>query len=412
MYHLGQAILCGLARLLACDNKHLHAHLYTVVMDLQEAFGWIITLFNDKLGSYLVQESLFHKECYSLSLKPIKPGAAYETQSDESTSDTFAAEERKRRDAETLFNGTTLEAFKKMSSGQRQAYAKHLKLDEAINALGGANFYKKLEFFGRHQLQRFTLANVYLQDEYFVKALNGVEAQLTSDLFEEMTNISLHQFSHLPAQERGKFIEHHKLQSVIDRMGEQVFYTKLEQAIPEVLENVPIRQLANYPHWLIDCLLKSTEEVRGIRVADLEQMCMPQILVTKLQIESLEVSSETESGSSDVLELSLLDFVRLPGERIENEIDKLPKNALFFLPSSMIMTLNLSKFTAEQIKKLFDFIDMKARLSLLSGSQLQPILHLMPDNMLSCLSKKQLEGFNDAKLTSDQRASDTFKNHL
>lgn len=62
--HLARAILYGIP--MACIGKkyHFKADLYRVVRDLQEGLGWIVTLFHDRAGSYLVQESIFHRKCY------------------------------------------------------------------------------------------------------------------------------------------------------------------------------------------------------------------------------------------------------------------------------------------------------------------------------------------------------------
>src|SRR3569832_2034424 len=61
VYHLAKAFF------LACRGESIHANAnaYRVARDMEEALGWLITLFNDKKGSYLVQESLFQKACYS-----------------------------------------------------------------------------------------------------------------------------------------------------------------------------------------------------------------------------------------------------------------------------------------------------------------------------------------------------------
>ncbi|ADI37599.1 putative uncharacterized protein [Waddlia chondrophila 2032/99] len=37
---------------------------FYLVRDLQEAFGWLATIFSDRYGQYHVQESQFHKSCY------------------------------------------------------------------------------------------------------------------------------------------------------------------------------------------------------------------------------------------------------------------------------------------------------------------------------------------------------------
>lgn len=45
--------------------QHFKKKSFYLVRDLQEAFGWLATIFSDRYGQYYVQESQFHKSCYS-----------------------------------------------------------------------------------------------------------------------------------------------------------------------------------------------------------------------------------------------------------------------------------------------------------------------------------------------------------
>ena len=63
IYHLTTAILVTVVP--PRDNKnHLQAQCFYIARDLQETFGWLITLLNDSYGQYHVQASGFHKSCY------------------------------------------------------------------------------------------------------------------------------------------------------------------------------------------------------------------------------------------------------------------------------------------------------------------------------------------------------------
>ena len=64
IYHLVRAVL---ATLNICSNHRLprvQAHVYSVARDLQEAWGWLTTIFSTKYGQYHIQESQFQKYCY------------------------------------------------------------------------------------------------------------------------------------------------------------------------------------------------------------------------------------------------------------------------------------------------------------------------------------------------------------
>jgi hypothetical protein len=64
IYHLAKAVLYGIPKACLGEGRHFKANIYRLTRDMEEALGWLVTLFDDKRGSYLVQESLFHKECY------------------------------------------------------------------------------------------------------------------------------------------------------------------------------------------------------------------------------------------------------------------------------------------------------------------------------------------------------------
>lgn len=58
-------ILITLNKSLKKKRNTAKLNFYKVIRDIEEASGWLITIFHDKIGSYLVQESKFQKKCYS-----------------------------------------------------------------------------------------------------------------------------------------------------------------------------------------------------------------------------------------------------------------------------------------------------------------------------------------------------------
>ncbi|HEY4831453.1 MAG TPA: hypothetical protein VIH61_02725, partial [Waddliaceae bacterium] len=59
IYHLAKAVLVEMiAR--SGDNNYFKAQLFYIARDLQESFGWLSTLLNDRYGQYHIQESGFH----------------------------------------------------------------------------------------------------------------------------------------------------------------------------------------------------------------------------------------------------------------------------------------------------------------------------------------------------------------
>jgi len=64
IYHLAQAIPL-IPQLIFGKRNQSVVPIYRVARDMEESSGWIVTLFHDKLGSYIVQESRFQQQCYS-----------------------------------------------------------------------------------------------------------------------------------------------------------------------------------------------------------------------------------------------------------------------------------------------------------------------------------------------------------
>ncbi len=64
-YHVAMAIIVGTPKALAGDDRTLLAHYFSVSRNAQEALGYLAILaFQDTYGTYLVQDSHFHKTCY------------------------------------------------------------------------------------------------------------------------------------------------------------------------------------------------------------------------------------------------------------------------------------------------------------------------------------------------------------
>lgn len=72
VYHL---VLTVLSIPVACyDSKYAKANLFNMGRDFQEVYGRLKTICDDEEGSYHVQESQFHKDCYQYWISPKKPG--------------------------------------------------------------------------------------------------------------------------------------------------------------------------------------------------------------------------------------------------------------------------------------------------------------------------------------------------
>ncbi len=65
IYHIAKGILWGIPKLVfSRDIRFLKAQCFHIARDGQEAFGRLVSLFNDRYGLYHTQSSTFHKTCY------------------------------------------------------------------------------------------------------------------------------------------------------------------------------------------------------------------------------------------------------------------------------------------------------------------------------------------------------------
>ena len=67
--HLALAILIGIPSLML-QRRTFKSNLYCAIRDVQESYGHIVSIFNDRFGSYQIQESQFHKKCYNAFSTP------------------------------------------------------------------------------------------------------------------------------------------------------------------------------------------------------------------------------------------------------------------------------------------------------------------------------------------------------
>lgn len=64
IYHLAKALLIGAVKSCSDKGEYFKVHCFHVARDLQQSFGWMAMLFNDRYGQYHVQEGRFHESCY------------------------------------------------------------------------------------------------------------------------------------------------------------------------------------------------------------------------------------------------------------------------------------------------------------------------------------------------------------
>ena len=69
IYHLAKSIFMGIPKMIfAGESKTFKSHFFTAARDVEHGFGWLVTIFNDKYGSYLVEDAQYHKLLYKYFL--------------------------------------------------------------------------------------------------------------------------------------------------------------------------------------------------------------------------------------------------------------------------------------------------------------------------------------------------------
>ena len=129
IYHLAQAVFKGFTKAIFDDGASFQAYCFYSGRDLQGLYGWIISLFNDRVGQYHIQESQFHQSCYGYFLAnqgnpPPFPSA--------DIGDLFSSDD-------LLFNSDLPFSSKKRSSGERispSLVRKHSEEQDTIQSIG------------------------------------------------------------------------------------------------------------------------------------------------------------------------------------------------------------------------------------------------------------------------------------
>lgn len=141
------------------SGKIRKAELFACAQDFKEAFGRIVTLFNDIRGSLLVQQALFQKSYYNFSCE-------------KSVNPPFELNISMRKDAEKI----SLFDLRRMDEEKRKEIVRTFELDSFVEAFSGVKdgFWKVLADADEKMLQLFTIWDIkrdrqtcFLQKEYF-----------------------------------------------------------------------------------------------------------------------------------------------------------------------------------------------------------------------------------------------------
>ncbi|MFA6915360.1 MAG: hypothetical protein WC222_03105 [Parachlamydiales bacterium] len=436
IYHLAKAIFYGIPRACIGDGSHFFANIYRFTRNLEEALGWIVTLFNDKRGSYLIQESLFHNACYSY----------FEEQLMRSVSGSISY---KSHFSFTLVNGVeipyfmeareiTLLNFSEMGNEEQQATIEKFKLKDSIDALGGQEaFFQKLTDANKKMLALVNVIDLKMNintsktkyalvtdEEFRSLTLNQVQDAST----EQITFISkrLEEFRDEPALSKipddilsipvikFRTLPGSKITDLVEIIPANIFSFFTDIQIQEVdlvkASQAQLQKLFRY--------IDGVEEKRRFALMSSDQV---QAILSKLDEYSLKLISDEQLKKLDLTVLSgkrlaklfcYIDgkeekrrFALMSSDQVQAILSKLDEYSLKLISDEQLKKLDLTVLSGKRLAKLFCYIDgkeEKRRFALISSDQVNDILSMLDDYILNLISDEQFKDLEISKLSIEQ----------
>gem|GEM_PF-4779093 len=343
IYHVALTIFQGIPKACFGNFLPLKNNVYCLVRDVEEALGYVLTLFSDRLGTYLVQESLFQKECYAYFGKKLSGSNNFSNQSKTHSSNTNSPKSN-------FFNSNS----KQTNSSNFSSFS-------------------------------FT-SNTFIDG---VKIPHYVEA----------IKISLKNFKDMATEDQEEAIKKFELQDNIDIIGKQVFFEKLGAANEKVLELITIVDLKlNIQASKLKIAIQSDEEFKKLTISELKEVSFAQLKIIKQRLSFTNVkTSENFILPENILEVCLVHFSQLNADKINENISKIPGKAFSFLSDDQFKSLDFKNFTVLNLEIIFRYIDgkeKKRRFALLSETQVHDILEKLNPFQLKLISDEQLKGLN------------------
>ncbi len=200
IYHLSMVFFKGLYH--EKRSTCMQMYTYAAVRDLEESFGRIVTLFSDKRGRYLVEESIYQKSCYFLTMGKIEGLSSEELQPflydlDESLLRKISGPQLQGLDLSCLslgdlekmfpmddhldFTEETKERFSYLSSAQVQSILHDLDGDDVLELISGP------------QLQGLDLSSLSQWDlkSMFPRGVDGEFTKETKTRFSSLSTLQI-----------------------------------------------------------------------------------------------------------------------------------------------------------------------------------------------------------------------------
>jgi hypothetical protein len=440
IYHLAKVVFYGIPKACIGESRHIKADVYRIARDMEEALGWLVTLFNDKRGSYLIQESLFQKECYNYFEEVQKKvSSSHSSRSNNNYPFSFSR---------TFINGVeiphceearkiTLRNFREMNSEARQEAIKKFQLQSNIEAIGQEQFFQKLNEANEQALELVNLVDLkmdvktskmkyaLLSDNEFKKVTIGqledaspeqmrfifqrieeVKDAIPDEKFNEnLFELPVAQLHRVPGQ---------KLSEVIDKIPESIFTLITDNQLKQLnLTNVNENQINK-----LFCYIDGKEEKRRFALLSIRQV---QDILGKLGEYQLKLISDNQLNKLDLKDVPAdrlqklfcyIDgkeekrrFASLPSAQVQVILEKLGEYQLKLISDDHLKELDLSGLSPEKLQKLFCYIDgkeEKRRFACVPVDQVQVVLGKLGEYQLGLISDEQFKKLNLSSLSMEK----------
>lgn len=390
-YHLASAIFLGIPlecyelanQILFKNDPNLQRHftfsinMYKAGRDFEESVGWITTLFHDKAGSYLVQESLFQKECYSIYQAQTR--IKISTNSDHKESEFFLD---KPEQSSSPVNKKP--AFSILSHVVKSTQKFFAPKDPPINY----NLLSNLEF------SQLTLNSL---SEACPNQLNTIRKRLKAQKNAEEAAIlaSSHIRESNPPQEPvvdntdEEFIEKSNKEpsstnsNLVDCNSEEI---AAEEPSQKNTSQTLLVQFQKIPGKEIDRIIEEIPP-KAFSLLTQEQIKeMTFLNASDEQIENLFNDPDDSTGED------LFKVTSLSTQQLQAVLNKLERRQLIDIPDETLPALNIVDLSEQRIRFLFTGIPevTQKRLSKIKLKQLQDILYKLHGWQLYAISKETL----------------------
>lgn len=349
-YHLATIILFSYGY---CEHK---IKVYNLLRDFEEAFGHLITLFNDRIGSYLVQRSLFHKECYnfynSSKLDPQNldnPKYLCEQRLDSYFENGQLISTPPLSVARLISMLDLLE----MSPEKRKKMIELFNLKNKFDQLGGEFYLSKCD---KSFLDEVSLEDFILDTNKFNYALIK-DQTLKNRPIMQLREIDLSTGIFIKKRFK-KLVEKRNLDESnldIERLTFSQFYQLSGKKLNEILDRRPTEAYRyNIP----------TEAYYILNDEQLNTLDFSKMPIYKLSKLCPFLKSEREFAI----------FGKIPAKKLQPILSKLTEDELPFISDVQLKELDFSDLSEFQLRKLFpNDHEVKKRFGLLSNQQAQVI---------------------------------------